>query len=206
MNDQRPADVVGRIAGAAVARLQNSRETSGRTAGALATLRRAHNHAPGADPELWELVIAPVEAETTLTEMSRRRDQAEQAIHTALCLYATHQQSRADPMHVSGIGFGTAVGRLEALRPAKDDGLSPVRRRFNAVATSSDPAETAHHLRGLVAQMRGDNIGLDYARLARDLFLLAHPGAADSVRRQWGRDLYHRPALTPPPTLTQGAS
>ena len=114
----------------------------------------------------------------------------EHAKHTAVTLYALHQQSIRDkPMHVDGPGLGTAVSLLAKA----DRSADAVRRRFAALGTASTYAETARHLRSLVRQLRHHKIGLDYGLLAEDLERLRKPGGPADVRARWGRD-YHRTA------------
>ena len=164
----------------------------------LAHLRNAATAEPGAVPSIWELTIADLPGSPTSTSAAATRE--ERAAHTALTLYATHQQSRTIAMHEPGIGFGQAVNRLAP----KDDGRrDAVRRRFDAVATASSFAECAHHLRGLVGQLRGASISLDYGQLADDLVALQDPRTSDSVRLRWARQYYRTttaPAVDTPAT------
>jgi CRISPR system Cascade subunit CasB len=156
----------------------------------LARLRRVATAEPGADPRVWDATLdgAPGAAESrSISEPTKQ----ERAIHLALAMYATAQQGRAEDAHERGTGLGRAVRRLERRRPNAGDGdTSPVRRRFDALATSATMPELAVHLRGLITQLRGERIALDYARLARDLFVYQLPGQADAVRRIWARDYY----------------
>lgn len=134
---------------------------------------------------------------------------AENAAHTALTLYAVHQQSQRQGMHARGQRFGSAV-RTVALgrrKTKKDDDTedaqpkqppairpdSPVARRFAALGTADSFTELSHHLRGLVQLMRSNDVKIDYGLLARDLWLWQLPGRADGVRLRWGRD-FHFPS------------
>lgn len=185
----RPDQVLspfGRLIDARVTRLTQTRQTSGTTA-AFAKLRANVGWPPGHDPEVWDLTIADVTP-------NERRDSAspeEWAAHAALTLFAVHQQSVDAPMHHRGIGFGRATALLALKRPHSGDGISPVRRRFNAVVTSWSVEELTHHVRGLVGQMRSERIGFDYAAFADDLLQFQRRGGADVVRRRWGRQ-FHR--------------
>lgn len=149
----------------------------------LAQLRHAVTKAPGADPAVWEITVGNLPGTTPTSDDPTR---AERASHTALTLYATHQQSRTEPMHAAGVGLGTAVRRLGLASGAEE----AVRRRFDAAATATSFAETVHHLRGLVTQLRSARIGLDYGRLADDLDQLQQPGGPDKVRLRWARQYY----------------
>jgi CRISPR system Cascade subunit CasB len=166
----------------------------------LAELRRAASAAPGAVPAVWDLTSVPW-VDAADPRLGEEPTPEEAACHTALTLFAFHQQSRSRRMHETSVGgrasnsLGTAVGRLvEATRkspreaPAADR-ISSTRRRFNALVTASTRAELVHHLRGLIHQLNQREISLDYGRLADDLVYLDDPRRADRVRLRWARDL-----------------
>jgi CRISPR system Cascade subunit CasB len=168
--------------------LQEGRQRS-RTVAALAHLRANVGKEPGSDPAIWWLTVDGVPGNPRDDDPTRE----ERATHAALTLYAVHQQARNEAMHRPGVGLGHAVGRLERrVGGAGDDRTSPVRRRFDAVVTATDVAEVTHHLRGLVTQMRGAAIGLDYGQLADDLVDFQFPTRQDDVRRRWARQFYHQ--------------
>ncbi len=155
--------------------------------GSLARLRRAVTSSPGADPQVWGDVLdgMPVELLGRGDEPSPH----ERAAHAAITVYAVHQQSQGQPMHRAGRSLGAAVRTLGQGHASEE----AVRRRFQALGTASSWAETLHHLRGLITQLRGAGIALDHGRLARDLRRLQQPGTADRVRLVWGRDYYRTP-------------
>lgn len=188
------ADAVYRFTARRVLELQAAREkvgaSGGRAVALLARLRRVATAEPGTDPGVWDATLDGAPGSPTGGRISDPTHE-ERAIHLALAMYATAQQGVSDAAHVQGAGLGAAVRSLERLRPGPGDGdRSPVRRRFDALATATDLPELAVHLRGLVTQMRGTTVRLDYARLASDLFWYQVPGAAGSVRRAWARDYY----------------
>lgn len=160
-------------------------DTSASARATLAHLRNAANAAPGSVPTIWELTIAGIPGQPSDTTMAPTRE--ERAAHAALTLYASHQQSVRDPMHAPGIGLGHAVERLA---PKGDGRRGAVRRRFDAVATASTLEEAAHHLRGLVGQLRSAKIPLDYGQLADDLVGVQQPRTIDAVRLRWARQYY----------------
>lgn len=162
----------------------------------LAALRRAVTAQPGEDPRIWELAVAGV------SPGAREDDPtpAELAAHTALTLYAVHQQSQNRPMHVAGRGLGGAVRALGQETRAED----AVRRRFEALGTAATFAELVHHARSLVRQLRSAGVPLDYARVAGDLLAWQDPARTGAVRLRWGRD-YHR-VRTQEPTTNQTTS
>jgi CRISPR system Cascade subunit CasB len=181
----RPTGTLGRFVASRVTAWQ--RDYIRRRPQALATLarlRRGIGKDVGALPELWQYTLdglpgaaPPDDAPPSWTE---------QAAYTALTLFALHQQSRREEMHEPGQSLGTAV-RLLRSRAATDEA---VRRRFEALGTAETFSEVVHHARGLITQLRGEAIPLDYGMLAEDLFRL-QTSAADRVRLQWGRD-FHR--------------
>lgn len=149
----------------------------------LAQLRRGLGKLAGSVPEIWSLTAVP-------ESLSWDRDvpnRAEQAAHAALTIYALHQQSSPAPMHVRGVSFGQAAGRLAA-----GDGPSKeaVTRRFMAVSTANSVDEVLVHVRGLVTQLKSQHIGFDYAGFADDLHSLLTPGKESGVRIRWGRHFY----------------
>jgi CRISPR system Cascade subunit CasB len=87
----------------------------------------------------------------------------------------------------SGKSFGSAVARLISQDRSNEQA---VKRRFDAVATSSDFKELAHHARGLIQLLKANEITMDYPRFAQDLYFYQLPGFADRVRLRWGEDFY----------------
>lgn len=165
----------------------------------MAQLRRAVTAEPGDDPSVWFDIFDafPVQLLGHTDEPST----AERAAHAAITMFAVHQQSRSEPMHHKDTSLGAAVRILGRDNASEDATL----RRFHALGTASSLPETLHHLRGLVTQLRGAAVGLDYGRLARDLRRLQHPLTAPGVRLDWGRAYYrNRPSkvepLDAPPT------
>lgn len=157
----------------------------------LAKLRRAVGKAPGSVPDIWEITLGGSPSEWHSRD--DRHSYAEIAVHTALTLYAIHQQGKDSPMSVSGneegknLGnsFGAAVSKL--VRPDGSNEQS-VKRRFDAAATATAFPELAHHARGLIQLLRAADIPMDYPRFARDLYRYQFDEGADAVRLRWGQD------------------
>ena len=178
---------VGGLVAERAARLAKTRERSAVVA-TLAHLRANVNRDPGADGSIWAVTVDGVPGHPRGDEPTAE----ELAVHTALTLFATHQQGVAAEMHSAGAGFGQAVRRLDDLvGGGSDESPGPVRRRFNALVTAETLGELRNHLRGLVAQLRAKGIALDYGMLADDIYQFELPGQADAVRRRWARQ-YHR--------------
>ena len=178
---------VGKLVAERAARLAGSRERSSSVA-AFAHLRANVNREPGIDGSIWGITIDGVPGYPRSDEPTRE----ELAVHTALTLFAVHQQGVGEDMHRVGVGLGQAVRRLDDVTGGgSDDTTSPVRRRFNALVTAETLSEVRNHLRGLITQLRARGIALDYGMLADDICQFEWPGQADSVRRRWARQ-YHR--------------
>ena len=170
---------------------------SRRARGELAALRRGVSRSPGELPEIWEL---------TRVEVPESAGDAptweELAVHTAMTLYAVHQQSRTEPMFRPGIGLGSAAHDLVG----RDEENPSARARFNALVTSTTVAELRHHLRGFVSLLRARGFALDHAMLADDVLRFQQPGGARSVRLAWARQYYSLPAESQPADGTVPAS
>lgn len=187
----------GDAAGAAVSRClrqlgwnpdspATSKKRSSAATAALAQLRRAVGKPPGSVPEVWTLTAVD------LPESTPRLEQIETAVHLALSLYAVHQQSHDASMHEPRVSFGRAVGRLarRAVQGSDDQPYeTPIYRRFMALGRATSVDSMAVHARGLVTQLRGAGIGLDYVQFARQLVTLQGPNRSD-VLRHWARDFH----------------
>jgi len=169
----------------------NSNESA--TRGMLANLRRGIGEIPGSVPALWEITFNGLPEMLCGTDSSPSK--AEWSVHTALTLYALHQQGKdikEHPMNKKGASLGKALRSL--VRSEEDE--KRVKRRFDAAATSDSLEEFSHHLRGLVQLLKGQNIPLDYPALAEDLYWFQNPDQRDLVRLGWGRDYYRVPLKT----------
>ena len=155
----------------------------------LANLRRGIGRGAGDIPALWGTFLQDLPPE--LQSRQGRPSAAEWAIYLALTLYALHQQSQSGSMHRPGAGLGRAVRKLAA--PEKSPEESSVFRRFNALTTASSAEELAHHLRGIVQLLRREDIPLDYAQLAEDLYWMQFPATAPQVRLRWAEEYYRTP-------------
>jgi len=155
---------------------------------ALAQLRQAATSAPGTAPGVW-----PYTAEGIPSAMSESRyQQVEQAIHIALTQFAVHQQARGQSMHDSRQSFGRAVRKLADIQAGTGEPHeTPVYQRFTAMAQTTSVTALVTHARGIITQLRTQEIPFDYGRYADDLYLFQIPGRARDVQRHWGRD-FHR--------------
>ena len=160
----------------------------------LAKLRRGIGKHPGELPDLWELTLQELPDEWLSYYGNPSRH--ENAIHTALTLYALHRQGKDRSMNVARVGegerqydesFGSAVARLVG---QDANNLDAVKRRFDAVATASDFTELSRHARGLIQLLKAADLPMNYPRFAMDLYNFQFADRADGIRLRWGEDFY----------------
>ncbi|MFF4810991.1 type I-E CRISPR-associated protein Cse2/CasB [Micromonospora chersina] len=188
---------VARTVGTLQARLFRD-ATQPEAAGTLARLRRGIGRPPGFDFTLERYLQVPEPLLGRRPADDALPADAEQAVHDALTLYALHQQSRRERMHVDGRGLGRSLADLVRV----SGGPEGVRRRFAALGTASTYHESSYHLRSLIVMLREHGIPLDYGLLADDLQTLLRPGGQPKVQAIWGREFFRsRPAINPD-TLT----
>ena len=154
----------------------------------LAKLRRGIGKTPGSMPELWEVTMEGMPE--ALYRKGGEPTRGEWAVHTALTLYALHQQGKdlqKKWMHQDDVTLGTA---LRKLINNDEEQEKRVKRRFDTAATSESLPEFAHHLRGVIQILKTQDIPLDYALLAKDLYWFQVQEARDGIKLNWGRDFY----------------
>ncbi len=154
----------------------------------LARLRRGIGKAPGSLPDLWDVTLSDLPE--ALHGKSEDPTHAEWAVHSALTLYALHQQGKdikKQCMNREENFLGTAVRKLAEHDKNNEDA---VRRRFHAVAVSDSFERFSWQLRGLIQLLRAKDIPLDYPALTKDLYWYQFPDRRDSIRLKWGQDFY----------------
>lgn len=149
----------------------------------LAELRHGAGRAPGEVPEVWGLIFDEIPDELTGTTGA---SDAEWALYTALTLYALHQQGAERNMNADKISLGTAA----AMMAGNEDELERIRRRMHIVVTAASDADLANKLRSLVQLLNASDVPLDFALLAKDLYLIRSDHYADDVKLKWGRDFF----------------
>lgn len=155
---------------------------------AMARLRRGVGKSLMDSPETWEMVLSTIPDELMDGSINGTRvTEAESAVYSALTLYAMHRQGKGAEVNVRGVSFGKAVKRLFG-----NDNEDAIKRRFNAVITSSDIVELTHHVRGMIQLMRSCEpvVGFDYPQFAKDLYNYQFPDGRRNVILRWGQDFY----------------
>jgi len=164
------------------------RENESATRATLARLRRGVAKAPGSLPDLWDVTLSGLPE--GLLSKGEEPTRGEWAVHTALTLYALHQQGKdvkKQCMNKEGESFGRAVRKLAEHDKNNEDA---VRRRFNAMAISDSFERFSWYLRGLIQLLKAKDIPLDYSVLTEDLYWYQFPDRRDGIRLKWGQDFY----------------
>lgn len=157
-----------------------------RAAELLAKLRRGAGKGVECCAEAWEITLAGVPDE--LVGKNGETSCAEVAIHTALTLFALHQQgNNGNNMSCTGISLGTAVKMLINTDKTNVDAVT---KRFNTLVSSETFSRLAWYLRGVIQVLKADGIKLDYGELASDLYKFQLNGNKDKVKLSWGKDFY----------------
>ena len=151
----------------------------------LANMRRGVGKAPGELPELWGLIFDRMPEELL---GNQGHSDAEWAVYSALTLYALHQQGSEESVQAADISVGSAAACLVK----SEDDTDRILKRLNLVATAVSQADVAYHLRGLIQLLKGESAKLDYARLAKELYLFRYPESANDIKLSWGRDFYRQ--------------
>ena len=144
---------------------------------ARARLRQSIGKPLNSVPNVWDIVLSFEE------NLSKN---AIQSAYTVMGLYALHRQGKPDSMNEKNISFGTAIAKLVT----NEEQEKSVKRRFNAVATSTDFAELAYHARALIQLLKASDIKMDYPKFTRELYSFQFSDSAGKIRLQWGEDFY----------------
>jgi len=151
---------------------------------ALAKLRRGIGKQLGEIPEIMGYVFPDDRATGPIID---------NALYTAITLYALHQQGNDKFMGDTGekngekcySSFGSAVQKL-----VNGDNEIAVKRRFDKVLTSTDLVELSVHARSIVNQLSKAGIPLDYSGFAVDLVRFQNEETRREVVVKWGKDYY----------------
>lgn len=155
----------------------------------LAQLRRGAGNDPANNPGLWEIVFGKSKNTPNFPEHYKGKGDAlsyeEQATYAAVTLFALHQQSRSQPMHVPNFRFGTAVGQL-VLQTSES-----MKKRFDALLKARSESARRHYLRSLITLLRSEEIAFDYGQFAQDYMQLLNPEKRDAIILRWSRDFLY---------------
>lgn len=143
-----------------------------RDTGAMAALRHSLTFEPGTYPRAFPYVERFVGADRHAHDARRL------ALYAVAGLFARHpeQQNRS---------FAAAFGELLRQRESQS-----IEQRFIALL-EADADNIVDYLRQAISLLAADGIGLDYARLLKDLSVWMNPYAdRDLLRQRWAREFY----------------
>lgn len=161
-------------------------------AATLAMLRRGIGKEPGSLPGLWEVTLD--ELPESLQGTDARPSSGERAVHTALTLFALHQQGKDIKEKCMSKPGATLGGAMRQMISQNSDREEAIKRRFMVAVTADSYEELVWHLRGLVQLLRSEEVKLDYPNLARELYDYQFSEYRDRIRLQWGRQFYWQPS------------
>ena len=189
----RPEESIAWFVNTRISSIQDdylSAKGKSRGARKLASLRHAMLMPIGSSADAWPLEFEGLPS--CLVGRGPEPSPGEVAVHSALTLYAFHQQGQSCPMHIRGNvhGFGSAIRQLVIQEKDHYSNLEvgEMPRRIRAFITAESMDETLHYARQMVQQLRGAGISVDYAKFAAQLYRLQNPYKADQVRLAWGRE------------------
>jgi len=163
---------------------QIKRLTENDDKGALAKLRRGAGKEPGSIPDIWEYTMGELPE-------SAKGDE-ENAVHTALTLFAVHRQGTnitGLATYTGGDGKTRPVTLGAAVRKLRDGANDEaVIRRFNTTVTADTVNELSVHVRSLIQLLRAKSIDMNYAKFAKDIYLWRFD--KDKTRLEWGQDFW----------------
>lgn len=152
----------------------------------LAQLRRGVGKKPGELPELWGVFLKNIPEDWMCT--NGEPTYVEWAVYTALTLFALHQQGHCEVMHAEEGGSSLGQAARKLVRSEEDE--ENIRRKLSIVAKSEDMTELSYHLKTIIRLFGNNDIRLNYAELAEDLYWFQFEQNADEIRLKWGRDFY----------------
>lgn len=115
----------------------------------------------------------------------------EQAILTAIQMYALHQQSNEKSVLKIEYNEGEKRQNLgDALSTLRGSDNKSIDRRFNAMILSSNYLQLQNHLRQFIKLLKAkSDVKVDYAGVADDLFWFLK-NQKDGVKIKWSRSYY----------------
>lgn len=181
-------DSIYKVTSAILNKINNTIETP-KTKALLANIRNSINKNMSDNIETMAYIFSNVPEE--YLGNSGKLTYQEEAIFTAVLLYAIHQQSNNNS--VLKIDYEKDERRQnigDALSTLRSDDSESIDKRFNAMITSSNFKELKHHLRQLIKILKAkSDAKVDYAKLADDLYWYLI-GQKDKIKLQWSRSYY----------------
>ncbi|MFC7581987.1 type I-E CRISPR-associated protein Cse2/CasB [Schaalia naturae] len=175
-----------------------------------AQLRSALGKEIGSVPAIWQFTVDGGPSIRDDTEPTR----GEIAVQTALTLWALHQGSHPDSMHITSeagrrLSIAAAVRTVtDAEGSDRDRHETPIYGRLSALVRATTFDALATQARGIVNLLSSADVPMDYGQFAVDLFQWQDPRYRSTVTRRWGRDFERtsRPPSTDAPANAETSS
>ena len=155
----------------------------------LASIRRGLGKKAGYVPSLWPFY--------TKLNTYEKVDNKLIVEHQCLTLYALHQQSISNPVHVKGHGLGMAIRAL-AFSESYQENKNAITKKLYALAMASNIDELANHLRNIITLIKSVSklSSIDYTKLYWDLIKWNNGGdeRSETILR-WGMQYHYREKL-----------
>jgi CRISPR system Cascade subunit CasB len=182
-------ETVGSFVSSRIAMLQNGTPWA---KAQLAKLRRCVNKPLEESQDCWEFIFSGIPDELVSRTKSSEPSPSENAVLTALTLYATHQQGSSASVNTPNVRFGSAANMLVDQKNA-----DAIKRRFDTIVTSQDLSELSVHVRSLIQLMKSSDrpIGFDYRLFAMDLYDFQFDDSRSNVQKRWAVDFYKKNVL-----------
>lgn len=160
----------------------------------LARLRRGIGKQLQDMPELWGVMLE--EMPDDLVGKGDQPSPAEKAVYIAMTMFGLSMQGHTpskDSTNEKEVSLGAAAGKYTQRTGEEESRILP---RLQKVITANSVKEMEVPLRSMIQLLNQEEVRLDYAGLARDLFYYSGPKGREVVRLRWARDYYKN--LRPP--------
>ena len=163
----------------------------------MAELRKGVGKKPGELPILFGTLLEDMPEDFMSKDGIPTKE--EWACYVALTLFAWHQQGKdlkTDCMHTGDhISVGAAFRELKLkLKRDYNDSNAEERilKKLQIIITAMDTNGFSQHLRSMIKMLAQNNIKLNYALLAADIYEWQFQDSRDAVNLRWGQDFYKR--------------
>ena len=157
----------------------------------LAQLRSCIGKKPGENPKIFGLLLQNMPE--TFYSKTGIVTKEEWACFLALTLYALHQQGvdcENESMNTNeNVSIGTAMKKF-AKRQDDLNAKDRMQEKYKVLATAIDIVALSNYLRSIIKLLKRENIKLNYALLASDLYEIQFDESKSKVILRWGQDLY----------------
>lgn len=159
----------------------------------MAELRKGVGKEPGELPILFGTLLEDMPEDFMSKDGIPTKE--EWACYVAITLFAWHQQGKnlkTDCMHTGDhISVGAAFRKLKL---DSDDANAEERvlKKLQIIITAMDINGFSRHLRSMIKMLAQNNIRLNYALLAADIYEWQFQDSRDAVNLRWGQDFYKR--------------